>query len=57
MFSSSFVKTLHTVAAVIDLGAANTIDNLQILCFECNGGKNNKDDTGFRYAGLPQTDK
>jgi ATP adenylyltransferase len=34
-------------------GGANTIDNLQILCFKCNGGKNNKDDTDFRDAGLP----
>lgn len=36
-------------------GGANTIDNLQILCFKCNGGKNNKDDTDFRDAGLLQT--
>jgi len=35
---------------------ANTIDNLQILCSTCNGGKNNKDDTDFRNAGLAQTD-
>jgi ATP adenylyltransferase len=37
-------------------GGANTLDNLQTLCFKCNGGKNNKDDTNFRDAGLPQTD-
>jgi 5-methylcytosine-specific restriction endonuclease McrA len=29
-------------------GGATTLDNLQTLCFECNGGKNNKDDTDFR---------
>jgi ATP adenylyltransferase len=29
-------------------GGATSLDNLQTLCFECNGGKNNKDDTDFR---------
>jgi hypothetical protein len=26
------------------------LDNLQTLCFVCNGGKNNKDETNFREA-------
>jgi len=29
-------------------GGLNTLDNLQTLCFECNGGKNNWADTDFR---------
>jgi ATP adenylyltransferase len=29
-------------------GGATSLENLQTLCFECNGGKNNKDDTDFR---------
>jgi HNH endonuclease len=29
-------------------GGLNTLENLQTLCFECNGGKNNRDDTDFR---------
>ena len=31
----------------------NTLDNLQTLRFECNGGKNDKDDTDFRETDPP----
>ena len=29
-------------------GGSNNLENLQTLCFECNGGKSNKDETDFR---------
>jgi len=31
-------------------GGSNSLDNLHTLCFECNGGKSNKDTTDFREA-------
>jgi ATP adenylyltransferase len=36
-------------------GGTNIIENLQTLCFECNGGKNNRDDSDFRFRPAPDS--